>query len=127
MDLIGDTLSFPHEVPCSLGLALYKEIQQDETLVRCLRAHLKDYDNRSVIEELTILRSFADGTGPDPDGLKPTIRKHPKHSQRTTCSMDRIRCIAGQGGLTLKMDLDFTNIDRTKRTRANSHLLSGLE
>ncbi|WP_322895541.1 MULTISPECIES: ParB/RepB/Spo0J family partition protein [unclassified Yoonia] len=127
MTLIGPILSFPHEVPRSLGLALYKEIKKDETLVRRLRAHLKDYNNRSVIEELTILRSFADGTGPDPEGLKPAHNKPLKHSQRTTFSLGQIRCIAGQGGLTVKMNLDFTAIDRAKLTQGIKSLLAALD
>ena len=123
LDVIGPYLSFPQEVPRNLGLALLQHIRRDDTLVRRLRAYLKDYDNRSVIEELTILHSFADGTAPDPDGLKP---RHPRPA-RSTFQIGQVRCIAGRGGLTLKLDRDFTAMDRVKLTQGITRLLAALD
>ena len=85
---------------------------------------LKDYDNRSVMEELKILQSFADGTAADPDRLKP---RQPARPARSTFQIGQVRCIAGQGGLTLKLDRDFTVIDRLKLTQGITGLLASLD
>ncbi|WP_409698108.1 hypothetical protein [Yoonia sp.] len=120
LDLIGPYLSFPQDISRNLGLSLLQKIRRDDTLVRRLRTHLKDYDNRSVVEEMTILQSFADGTAPDPDGLKPLNSR----SARSTFQVGEVRCIAGQGGLTLKHTRDFTTKDRVKLTQGITRLLA---
>ncbi|MBR2656904.1 MAG: hypothetical protein IKD58_10545 [Loktanella sp.] len=124
LDLIGPCICFPHEIPRNLGLALLQEIKRDDTLVRRLRAHLIDYNSRSVMVELKILQSFADGTAADPDRLKPRQLARPA---RRTFQIGQVRCIAGQGRLALKLDRDFTVIDRLKLTQGITRLLASLD
>ncbi|MBD3788273.1 MAG: ParB N-terminal domain-containing protein, partial [Sphingomonadales bacterium] len=67
MDRLGDDLRFAQHIPRALGLKLATVLEERPELVAQIRAVLRDWDNRSVTDELEVLRravgAEADGQG----------------------------------------------------------------
>jgi ParB family chromosome partitioning protein len=135
VERLGPTLRYPHEIPRALGLALARRLTEDEALVPALRAALKDWDNRSVADELAVLRRFtgdaaeaaADAAPPaTPAGGNPRPAK-----ARTSFQFDRRegrgKCVAAVGKLEIQLDRDFTTIDRRRLEQAVRLMLDQLE
>ena len=62
MDLVEGVLKYPEEMLRNLGLALLKLIETDPKALRALRAKLDGWDNRSVTDELGVLRDMVADT-----------------------------------------------------------------
>ncbi len=75
MDLIGHLLDFPHEVPRNLGLSVLKRLEDDDTHVSDIAEKLKGWQNRSIQDELGVLRGFAAVDPRYEEGCKPLTPK----------------------------------------------------
>ena len=138
LDLIGSTLKYPTEVPRALGVALSRELDEKPELARLISADLAGWDNRSVQDELNVLRRYAradgfdlllnmeekpakraGGAAADPTKTKTTFDLRTTHG--------RVKCTAGVGRLEIKADRDFSAMDRSRLERAIADLIDGLE
>lgn len=132
VDRLGDDLIFPQDIPRALGLALARRLDEVEGLVPLIRAELKGWDNRSVADELAVLRRFAGevdepaenpATPPAPRAAKPA-------KARTSFQFDRAegrgKCVAAVGKLEIQLDRDFTTIDRRRLEQAVRLMLDQL-
>lgn len=138
LDLIGDTLKYPTEVPRALGVALARQLDEKPEAVKLIHADLAGWDNRSAQDELGVLRRYAqtddfdlplDGTS------KPAKRAGAAHVDpaKTKTTFDlrtasgRVKCTAAVGRLEIKVDRDFSAMDRARLERAIATLIDGLE
>lgn len=136
---LGDDLLFAHEIPRALGLALAARMEAVEGIPNAVRAELKDWDNRSVRDELAVLRRFAgqgdaggsadDGAETFPAGKVPSASK--PRSAKTTFQIARpegaAKCTASAGRLELRLDRDFSAIDRRRLEAAVARFLDNLD
>ena len=132
MDLVDGVLKYPEEMSRNLGLAVLKLIETDPKALRALRAKLDGWDNRSVADEIGVLRDMVADTP-----ARTTTKAASETGQgagrrpRTTFEVgegaDRVKCVAGVGQLTLKMDRDLTAVDRQKLENGIARLLAALD
>ncbi|MDA9865179.1 hypothetical protein N9C96_00715 [bacterium] len=133
LDRIGDTLAYPTEVPRALGVALARVLKDHPQVADKIRADLDDWDNRSVNEELDILRRYASMDEFDSldDAATPKRGKRAGGSKTKTTfyirsTAGQVKCTASQGQLEIKVDRDFSSIERTRLEQAIASLIDGL-
>ncbi|WP_347309641.1 ParB/RepB/Spo0J family partition protein [Defluviimonas sp. SAOS-178_SWC] len=136
VERLGGELRFVEEIPRALGLALAQKLDEVDGLVLMIREALKDWDNRSVEDELNLLRRF---TGDIPDGddrTSPAVVKQAVAATRpakakTSFQFDRRegrgKCVAARGKLEIQLDRDFTTIDRRRLEQAVRMMLDQLD
>ena len=134
MTLLGDYLQFYHHIPRALGLKLSDQLEHREGLASQLIATLKTLDNRSVHEELDLLRR-AVGMADD-DGLMPVLRPTavakrptPGTARTTFCIGSRLgpaKCTAANGQLTIRVQHDFATLDRNRLEQGVRSMLDHL-
>lgn len=123
---LGEDLQFPAEVPRALGTQLVARMEELEGIPQAIRAELKTWENRSVVEELAVLRRFAGGDGalaakPRPDSAgraAPASGSKAKTTFQMTRPHGRAKCTAANGRLEIRMDRDFSALDRRKLEQA---------
>jgi ParB family chromosome partitioning protein len=129
---LGKILQFLPEVPRALGLALSAKLENTPGLVAAIKADLHGWENRSVEDELTILRRYVgdDGLG----GVAKAPAKTPnlpgvkaKTSFQIARPQGAAKCVAGAGRLEIRLDRDFSTIDRRKLEAAVRNLLDQIE
>ncbi|SEQ83415.1 chromosome partitioning protein, ParB family [Loktanella sp. DSM 29012] len=129
LDRIGGALAYPTEIPRKLGVDLARAIDDNPGIVDRVRDDLRDWDNRSVQDELTVLRRYA-GDLPDAPATAPS-KSRGKTKTRTTfnlaTSRGHVKCTAAEGRLEIKLDRDFSTMDRARLERAIAALVDGLE
>lgn len=133
VEALGETLMYASEVPRALGLAVSQKLDEVPGMVPAIKAELKDWDTRSVRDELDLLRRFA-GQGEDavlasaPLPKAPTV---PAGKARTTFQIQRpqgsAKCTASNGRLEIRLPRDFSAIDRRKLEAAVRLMLENLE
>lgn len=132
MDLLGSALKYPEGISRNLGLAIVKKIESDPKVLQALKAKLKDWDARSISDEIEMLRSVV-ATAPARESAKATpgagqgAGRRPRTTFEVGEGANRVRCVAGVGQLTLKLDRDLTSVDRQKLERGIAKLLAALE
>lgn len=134
--LEGD-LRFAPEIPRRVGLALVARMEEDEGIVRAIREALRDWDNRSVQDELAVLRRFAGLEAPEAAGqgaraaAAPAPAKPRDSRAKTSIQFDRpegrARCVAENGRLEVRLDRDFSTVDRHRLEEAVRALLDHLD
>lgn len=138
LDLIGDTLEYPTEIPRALGVALARQLDEKPELVKLITADLAGWENRSVQDELDVLRRYAQA-----DAFDLPLDDAPRKSKRAGAeladpaktkttfdlrtSRGRVKCTAAVGRLEIKVDRDFSAMDRARLERAIAALIDGLE
>ncbi len=136
LDTIGAALNFPAEIPRALGVDLSRRMKDRPELAETIRTEIAAKgDNRSIRDELDVLRRHtkadeydvpsepavakpANGAGQGGAKAKTTFHIRSAHGQ--------IKCTAGQGRLEIKVDRDFTSIDRARLEQAIATLVDGL-
>lgn len=136
VERLAPELRFPEEVPRALGLALARKLDEDEGLVAAVRTELKGWDNRSVEDELGVLRRLAgdvaDAAEPAAGGAGRSPARGAKPAKaKTSFQFDRRegrgKCVAAAGKLEIQLDRDFTTIDRRKLEQAVRQMLDQLD
>lgn len=134
MESLGETLMYAPEIPRALGLALSQRLDEVPGTAAAIRAELKDWDTRSIKDELEILRRYA-GQGGDEDAAKPAPRASaptiPAGKARTTFQIERpqgsAKCTAANGRLEIRLPRDFTAVDRRRLEAAVRAMLESLD
>jgi ParB family chromosome partitioning protein len=127
LQLVGRDLIYAHELPRSLGLALLKRLEEDPGEIHSLRAALAGWEERSVADELDVLRRFVGGeTVTGAPKAKGPGNRAPKTTFEVRTEGRRVRCAAGVGRLEIKLDEDFTQIDRRRLEDAIRRLIDAL-
>ena len=136
IERLEGVLKYPAEVPRRLGVTLARAMMENGEIARRIRGELDGWDNRGVEDELEVLRRHAGGDALDDDGPMPkggeTGRpaKRGTARTRTTFNMDtaagRAKCTAADGRLEIKIDRDFSTIDRARLEQAIAALVEGL-
>lgn len=131
-------LEFPQSIPRALGLAVRKRMEAEPESVGLIQHRLLTGRCRTAEEEIGILRTYAAeeeiaGPAPEPFPAGNPVRETstPTRKARTTFQVQSPRgeakCTASQGRLELKLDTDFTAMDRRKLEDAVRQFLLSLD
>jgi ParB family chromosome partitioning protein len=132
---LGSDLRFMEHIPRALGLALSKRIEAGESLWRELREALAGREERGAEGEIEALRRVA-GQGGDvetpPEAARRTVTGTAKPARaKSSFQFDRPegrgKCVAAAGRLEIRLDRDFTTIDRRRLEEAVRLMLDALE
>ncbi|MBU2994081.1 ParB/RepB/Spo0J family partition protein [Octadecabacter sp. B2R22] len=138
LDQIGEALAYPTEIPRALGVTVARALKDRPEIKARIRDDLKDWDMRGVLDELDVLRRHsgqeAIDVGGDPDEVAAVAKSKrgaadPSKTKTTfdiRTSAGRVKCTAGVGRLEIKVDRDFSTIDRAQLERAIAGLVDGL-
>ena len=130
---VGDDLRFVEQIPRALGLALAKRIAEGEPVGAEVRAGLAGLDDRTAATEIEVLRRVA-GQGEDAPVEQPAesaaLPKRPakaKSSFQFDRPEGRGKCVAAAGRLEIRLERDFTTIDRRRLERAVKAMFDQLD
>lgn len=131
LDQIGGELAYPNEIPRALGVSLARILRDQPEVAKRIAADLKGWDNRSVSDELGVLRRYAgEDEGEAPAPVKKPARAgqggRTKTTFHITSTAGQVKCTAGQGRLEIKVDRDFSAIERARLEQAIASLIDGL-
>lgn len=135
LDQIGGVLKYPTEIPRALGVALSRELKERPEITARIKDDLKGWDNRSILDELNVLRRYAGQGGDEAETLsadkvgerqKSARQGKTKTTFHIQSSTGAIKCTAGEGRLEIKVNRDFSAIDRARLERAIAELVDGL-
>jgi ParB family chromosome partitioning protein len=130
---LGDLLNFPTAIPRALGVSLAREIKTYPELLAQLRADLAAKPDRDEVDEMTLLRTYSvqGKIVLDEETPKPRPERHATARRKTTFHIGsragQVKCTAGPGRLEIKVDRDFSSIDRDRLEQAIATLIDGLE
>jgi ParB family chromosome partitioning protein len=134
VERLGGDLLYPQDIPRALGLALARRLDEVDGLAPMIRAELKGWDNRSITDEMAVLRRFAgeaaEGSPADTPSV-PVPRLEKPAKAKTSFQFDRPggrgKCVAAVGKLEIQLDRDFTTIDRRRLEQAVRLMLDQLD
>lgn len=135
LEQIGPALHFPTEIPRALGVALAREFRDRPEVVGQVKDALSKSADRSIEDELGVLRRFAGveivGGGTEPERPKSRSGKAGQGARTKTTfhiqsSAGQVKCTAAQGRLEIKVDRDFSAIERARLELAIASLVDGL-
>jgi ParB family chromosome partitioning protein len=130
LDEVGDALSFPTAIPRALGVALARDIKDDPSLSKRIRAELAARTGRDAEQELDVLRRHLAGGASVPSPSAPRAKGGQGPRTKTTFHIQsaagQVKCTAGPGRLEIKVDRDFSSIDRARLEKAIASLVDGL-
>lgn len=138
LDWLGEALQFPQDIPRNLGLALRRRLDLEPEIAAAIREELADWDNRSVQDELGVLRRWAGAGEPGggegetfPAGKVPSAPARGTRKARVTFDVPRVqgpaKCTAANGRLEIRLPVDFTTLDRRKLEDAVRRLLDQIK
>ena len=135
VDRIGKYLVHAPAIPRALGVALVQKLEVEPALVHVIRDELKDWDNRSVADELGVLRRISGAGEAEPPAetfpagkvAKPTAQGKAKTSFQIDRREGRAKCTAANGRLEIRLQRDFSMIDRRRLEEAVARMLDQLE
>lgn len=126
---LGEELRYLEAVPRSLGLALAKRFEETPELSGDVRDALNAADG-SVEGELAVLRRFAGG---DDAEEAPVVKAAPAKPAKAKTSFQfdrregRAKCTAAAGRLEIRLDRDFSTVDRRRLEQAVRQMLDALD
>jgi ParB family chromosome partitioning protein len=132
LDEIGPSLKFPTYIPRALGVSLARAIKGNEDLAAAIAAALVANPNRDADQELGLLGKFAKPgeAASAPDAAPKSSGAGRRASTKTTfhigSTAGQVKCTAAQGRLEIKVDRDFSAIDRARLEQAVADLIDGL-
>ena len=133
MRKLQGVLAYPAALPRSLGLALATALEDDETLLPRIRAGLADWADRSEMDELKVLRDAmgvaGDVTEDDPKPKpKPEKQAGVTSKAKTSFQFDSAagaaKCTASAGRLEIRLNKDFSTVDRRTLEAAVREMLN---
>ena len=134
VEALGDALLYAPDIPRALGLALAQRLDEVPGTAAAIRAELKNWDSRSVKDELELLRRYAglagDAESPAaaPRSTTPTV---PAGKARISFQIQRpqgsAKCTASNGRLEIRLPRDFSAVDRRKLEAAVRVMLESLD
>ena len=134
VERLGEALMYPQEIPRSLGLALAQRLEDVPGIVAAIKSDLRDWDTRSITDELAVLRRYAGQGGELPQGVAPPkAGPEPREAVKAKTSFQLQRaqgtakCIAADGRLEIRLARDFSTIDRRKLEAAVAAMLDQIE
>ena len=127
MERFETVLIYPQEIPRSLGLQLLARMEEDDTVFRRIVAELKGWENRSITDELDVLRRFAGAGAGEGEGASAPKKAPKPRKARTTFDIPRpggaAKCTASAGRLEIRLARDFSELDRRQLEAAVNALL----
>ncbi|MGR3490968.1 MAG: ParB/RepB/Spo0J family partition protein [Shimia sp.] len=133
LDMLGKELRYATEIPRALGVSLARAMKEEPALRPSIIAELADWPDRSIADELAVLRRHLDGPEQEGAAPKPTAKRSTAADpSKTKTTFDirtragRVKCTAGVGRLEIKVDRDFSTIDRARLEQAIASLVDGL-
>lgn len=134
-------LQFLHEIPRALGLALAEALEEIPGTAAAIRADLKGWDNRSVKDELDVLRRYAghgagqgaakaialDADSPAPPPPAPQAAGKARTTFQLARPQGSAKCVASNGRLEIRLPRDFSALDRRRLEAAVAALLDQLD
>ncbi len=132
LDRIGPSLRFAPAIPRALGLHLANRLEVAPELAKRIRAELEGWENRSESDELGVLRRIA-GTEDAAEAVAPRTAPPaaPMARARTSYQLalrdGRAKCTVADGRLEVRLDRDFTSIDRQRLEQAVQQMLDQLD
>lgn len=130
VDRLGEVLCFPQEVPRNLGLELRRRLEIEPEIAAAIRDELKGWDNRSIEDELNVLRRWVGaGEGAEifPAGKKAAPPRTGARKAKVTFDVPRAegpaKCTAANGRLEVRLPVDFSTIDRRRLEEAVRRML----
>lgn len=133
VDALDGALEFPQEIPRALGLSLVSRMEEIEGIPAAIRAEVKALGMHSVREELDLLRRYAgDGQGgrvaPKPAGAKTSGQGgKAKTTFQLTRPQGAAKCVAANGRIEVRLNRDFTAVDRRRLEDALRSFLDQIE
>ena len=131
IDRLGEVLDFPQEIPRNLGLELRRRLELEPGIAAAIRDELAGWDNRSVMDELEVLRRWAgEGEGESFPAGKKAAPTAATRKAKVTFGLPRAegvaKCTAANGRLEVRLPLDFSTVDRRRLEDAVRKLLDEL-
>ncbi|MBU2957763.1 ParB N-terminal domain-containing protein [Paracoccus sp. 1_MG-2023] len=134
VEKLGETLMYAQEVPRALGLSLAQRLDEVPGTAAAIKAEFKNWDTRSITDELEVLRRYAGQGASAPSGgkaSKPAAEKLPAGKAKTTFQLRRpqgqAKCVAANGRLEIRLPRDFSTVDRRKLEAAVASMLDQIE
>ena len=130
MRSVEKSLEHPEAIPRALGLALANKIEAEPGAVTVLTKGLAVVGKRSAEVELAVLRQFVEGTGAPRDEVPVTGRaaaKRGKTTLRMPLAAGEVKCTAAPGRVELRLDRDFSTVDRRKLEAAVEAFFAALD
>lgn len=133
VERLGEVLMYPQEIPRALGLALAQRLTEIPGMAAAIKSELKDWDTRSITDELAVLRRYAgqEGDAPAVAPARGTAAPLPAGKAKTTFQLRRpqgsAKCTAANGRLEIRLPRDFSAIDRRRLEAAVAAMLDQIE
>lgn len=128
MARLGDDLEWPEAIPRALGLDLEKRLAAKPAHIEELRALLLAKRPATAEAELQVLREFLED---QPSEHKGERKRKAKAGAKTTLRLSHrgklVKCIAAEGRIELKGDVDYSAIDRARLEAALNLFLDSLQ
>lgn len=130
MRMLEKSLEHPEAIPRALGLALAQRFEEAPGLIGQVSRALHAAGQRTAEQELTILRGFVEGQGaPIPERKASVGGGTPRG--KTTLRLPRpegeVRCTASPGKVELRLDMDFSALERAKLEAAVEAFFAALD
>lgn len=146
MERLGEDLRFPQAISRALGLKLVEQMEAREDLVGAIRAQLLRGSVGTAADEVAILQAASaeasvgqgalvsggagdgqDGGARGDGGPAPTRLGKAKTTFQVPSRIGSARCTASNGRLEIKLDRDFSALDRRKLEAALARMLNDLD
>ena len=125
MQELGGDLEYTHEIPRALGLGVAALLEREPAAANAIRKDLKEFAKQpSAKIEMAILRHHAKLDDDDEADTKelpaekglPNRGSDPQSKAKVTFQLKRpegaAKCTAGAGRLEIRLDRDFSTVDR---------------
>ena len=132
MARLGEDLRYPQHIPRAIGLKLAAVLEDRPEVAAQIRAALRGWETRSASDEVELLRR-ASGAGGDEPLTPPAVPALPPRSAgkarttfQVTSTLGTAKCTAANGRLELRLDCDFSTLDRRRLEAAVAQMLADL-
>jgi len=131
LDHIEGCVKFPTAIPRNLGMELLKQIEAKQISKNQIKAALSHWDNRSVSDELGVLKEMTQ-VAANEDILPELIEQkamtsatipHDKTTFDLRLPQGQVQCTATLGRLEIRANRNFSRIDRSNIERAVTTLM----